>query len=259
MRSAAQGSQDGCVGPLVHRLERKGSARITLGPVLAIEPKANTEQRSVPNGPKADARRAQVLQAAARAIGEKGVDRVRLRDVARTARVSIGLIQHYFETREALLHATFEAFNNEFVEEWERIATTVEDPVERVDALLRLSCFEPDGWEGVAWGVWFEFWSICRRDPEFRRQYGAIYDEWRRPFREAIEHGVKAGTFKPELPVRDLADTLIAQIEGLRVAVTLEPGRISRERMLALVRAFAETQLGASFGGTRDPRSSEVA
>jgi AcrR family transcriptional regulator len=190
-----------------------------------------------------------VLDAAARSIGAKGADRVRLRDVARTAGVSIGLIQHYFETRDALLHEAFEAFNNEFVQEWERISSTEPDPVERVDQLLRLSSYEADGWEGIAWAIWFEFWSICRRDEDFLPQYRTIYEEWRRPFREAIQYGVDKGHFAPKSPVDDVVDSLIAQIEGLRLAVSLEPARVSRDRMLALLRSFAAHELGVAFRG----------
>lgn len=172
---------------------------------------------------------------------------MRLVDVARSAGVSIGLIQHYFNTRDELLHATFEAFNDAFIEEWERAARIEQDPLARVDVLLQLSSFEPKGWEGIAWPIWVEFWSICRRDPEFHPQYETIYEKWRSPFRDAIKQGVEQGRFTPRTPVEDVVDQLIAQIEGLRNAVTLEPHRMPRERMLQLLREFVEAELGVDL------------
>ena len=52
-------------------------------------------------------RRDEVLAAAATVMARMGFERMRLRDVATEAGVSIGLLQHYFETREQLGREAF--------------------------------------------------------------------------------------------------------------------------------------------------------
>ena len=54
-------------------------------------------------------RRDEILAAAATVMARMGFERMRLRDVATEAGVSIGLLQHYFETREQLGRETFAA------------------------------------------------------------------------------------------------------------------------------------------------------
>ena len=53
-------------------------------------------------------RRAEISAAAARAIDEQGLDRVRLVDVARRAACTTGAVSHYFPHKEAVLAAALE-------------------------------------------------------------------------------------------------------------------------------------------------------
>ena len=65
-----------------------------------------------------DDRRRQVLDAAIRSTVVNGYESVRLRDIAREAGVSTGLIQHYFENRDALLQEMFHHACQELLGKW---------------------------------------------------------------------------------------------------------------------------------------------
>lgn len=198
-------------------------------------------------------RRTQVLEATVRVISERGAEGTRLIDVARAANVSIGLIQHYFETRDELLVSSFDFFNDLWIGDWEKASRTEADPPQKLLTLLRFSAFEFEGWREVQWRIWVEFWSLCNRNSRFRASYAKIYDTFRRPFREVIVEGITHGDFSPRNSVEDVVDRLTAQIEGLRVHALLEPARLSRERMFALLQAQVEQDLRFSFAaGKRD-------
>ena len=203
---------------------------------------------------RTNARRTQVLEAAVRVISERGADRTRLSDVARTARVSIGLIQHYFETRDELLVSSFDFFNDLWIRDWETASRTEADPPQKLLTLLRFSAFEFENWREVQWRIWVEFWSLCNRNPKFRADYARIYDTFRRPFRDVITEGVARGDFSPRDSVEDVVDRLTAQIEGLRVHALLEPQRVSRERMFELLIAEVEQDLRFSLPDGRGRR-----
>ncbi|MGH7966716.1 MAG: TetR/AcrR family transcriptional regulator [Candidatus Binatia bacterium] len=190
-----------------------------------------------------NARRSQILEATARVISRRGAERTRLVDVAHSAGVSIGLIQHYFKTRDALLAATFVFFNDAFIGDWEATAETEDDPARRLLSLLRLSVFERDAWRDIAWPIWIEFWSLCSRDKTFRNQYSSIYKKWREPFNDAIIEGMATGQFRSTSTSEDIVDRLTAQIEGLRVRALLEPERMPRVRMFESVVRTAEQEL----------------
>jgi AcrR family transcriptional regulator len=74
------------------------------------------------------ARRAGILEAASRVISTRGVEGTRLSDVAEAAEVSIGSIQHHFQTRDDLLTATFEWVNDAFLNDWEATASEADAP-----------------------------------------------------------------------------------------------------------------------------------
>ena len=199
------------------------------------------------SGERASDRRAQVLYATATVISERGADRARLVDVARAANVSIGLIQHYFESRDNLLAAAFEFCTDLWMRDWEETAARAADPKKRLLALLRMSAFEAEGWHEVQWRIWIEFWSLCDRDQRFRSQYRGIYDKFRKPFYDGISEGVTSGDFEPRGTIDDVVDCLTAQIEGFRIRALLEPERMPRERLLRLLVAAAESQLATSL------------
>jgi AcrR family transcriptional regulator len=191
---------------------------------------------------RAEDRRAQILEATARVISERGADGTRLVDVARKAGVSIGLIQHYFNTRDELMADAFDYFNELWVGEWERTANAAADSPHKLVTLLRLGAFEFAGWREVQWRIWVEFWSLCNRDARFRSQYERIYARFRSPFLQAIREGVADGHFTTDSP-EDCADRLTALIDGLRIHAMLEPHRMPRERMFELLVRCAEDEL----------------
>src|SRR5436853_7923998 len=54
-------------------------------------------------------RREQIIDAAMRVFSQKGFTRATNKDIAREARITPGVIYHYFENKQALLRAIVEA------------------------------------------------------------------------------------------------------------------------------------------------------
>ncbi|HEY5320211.1 MAG TPA: TetR/AcrR family transcriptional regulator [Galbitalea sp.] len=190
------------------------------------------------------ARRAAILEATSRVICERGVEGTRLSDVAEAADVSIGSIQHHFQTRDDLLTSTFEWVNDAFLNDWEATGSEA-DARRKVHALIRFAAFAQPGSEPTAWSVWIEFWALAHRNSVFRVQYEHIYSRWRAPFFKAIEEGVGQGVFRCFPSVQDVVDRLTAEIEGLRVRTLLDPEGMPRERMFSLLISDAEHALDA--------------
>jgi AcrR family transcriptional regulator len=199
-----------------------------------------------------DERTTQILHATAHVISTRGAAETRLIDVAREADVSIGLIQHYFGSKLELMAAAFKFFNDRWIGEWESAANAVPDPIQKLALLLRLSAFEFEEWREVQWRIWIEFWSICLRDPQFDALYPEIYQRFHAPFRDAVTAGVESGCFTIRGTIDDVVDGLMAEIDGLRVRILLQPkgtgmSPMSRERMLQLLVRFASEELACEF------------
>ncbi len=178
-----------------------------------------------------------ILDAAVVVISRRGVDRARLADVAEEAGVSLGLVQHYFRTRERLLIETFRREQERISEIWYDAVPSGSDPLLRLTEYLRLA--SPDGGDAAAtpfdpgWSFWLEFWSKANRDEEIRaevrRHLRATSPSL---FRDAIRDGVGAassdlGQGRGRRRSADLADG--------RIAVRTLLGGLDRDRMLKLL------------------------
>jgi AcrR family transcriptional regulator len=187
-------------------------------------------------------RRTHVLDCAERLVAVRGFDRVRLRDVATEAGVSIGSLQHLFETRDQLLRETFRHSASRRVERWLQAATVDGDPWDRLAGLLAAAMDERAFRARSA--IWLEFASAASRDEELRRVMATLYDAWRVPMRRAIADGVAAGTLAPVIDVDSIVDLLATQIDGMEIAVTIEASGMEFPRLAELVLDSARMMLG---------------
>jgi AcrR family transcriptional regulator len=191
---------------------------------------------------RTDAQREHVLASAERLVAVRGFERVRLRDVAKEAGVSIGSLQHHFETRDGLLRETFLWSATRRVEQWADEADVSGDPWQRLSSLL-VSVFDVEDFQQRS-TIWIEFSAAAARDDEVRKVMANLYERWRIPLREVIRAGVDAGVFAPVAAVDDVVDILAAQIDGLEVAAIIAPAGMRTPRLRELVLATARTALG---------------
>lgn len=205
---------------------------------------------------RADARRAQqrerILSAAEHLLVTHGVERSRLRDVGEAAGVSIGTVQHYFDTRDRLVAELFDWSAARRLDAWLSAASAGGDPWTRLTSLLDASLAEPLLWRSR---IWVEFCAMAR-DEELREKLGRFYDAWRPPFRDAIEEGIAAGIFHPTWPTEDIVDLFIIYGDGAEVAIALGAPGATPERLRRLLLEMARTALG--MDGTGAPTSQPV-
>jgi len=181
-------------------------------------------------------RRAEILDAAVRIVVEKGANALRMADVAEAAGVSLGLIQHYFRHRDRLLVEAFRYESERIASTWRVVVRSDEPPLERLVEYIWLCT--PAGSESAAtafpgWGFWMDFWSEARREPQLRAEVGPVYASFSVPFVTALADGISTGEFTIRGQVRDVADRMIATIDGTALRTLL--GEIEEARMLPLL------------------------
>lgn len=165
----------------------------------------------------AEDRRGQVLAAAVRCLADRGYESVRLRDIAREAEVSTGLIQHYFESREALLEATFHHACRELIDRWARVSSEL-SPWAVLDRLL------DEVADPVNALTWAEFATASARHESLRDSFRGVYDQWRAVVQAAIERGEADGSFRPTLPPAEIGELLLAYVDGSLLALASRAG-----------------------------------
>lgn len=157
-------------------------------------------------------RRQLILAAAANCIAEQGYDGVRLRAVSRQAGVSVGLIQHYFDSRDELLtHAVgflsegllgaFAQRSSEPLGAWQ----TIEMLVDQLCAVSDLQAHSM---------MWIAFGAAVARHPHLRPHLEHVYRAWDEHVRGAVEAGVASGEFSISGSVDDVVAIYLAFFDG---------------------------------------------
>ena len=181
-------------------------------------------------------RRGAILDAAAHVISERGVDRARLADIAEAAGVSLGLVQHYFRRRSALLVATFERESERIASVWGTVISPESPPLHRLIGYLSLCT--PVGSASAArsfgpgWSFWMQMWSYAYRDAAVRSVVPGVYASFATPFAEAIAEGVELGEFAVD-DISLVVDRLVSLIDGCAVRTVL--GAMDGDRMTVLL------------------------
>jgi AcrR family transcriptional regulator len=189
---------------------------------------------------KGAAMREAILRAACRAIAERGVDRVRMRDIAEAAGVSPTLPHYYFKTRPELLRQAFEHAEEGMVRLEQQVAGDGA-PRERLERLL-LVYFDADPQVYEIWMLAREMTTHAIREPALRDSHEDVYSSWTAAIAEVIREGQRAGGFPAGVDADQAAWRLTALVEGL--GTWLLTGMATRRQCRRLVGDAVVRELG---------------
>lgn len=167
--------------------------------------------------------RRMIADAAISTINRSGLDRTRLRDVARAGSVTTGTVTHYFDGKDAVLEAAL----GEIVRRTLERMNSVQDPAASMDIpafVERVCCYLPvDQNSRQEWRVWLAFWGRAIADERLR----AIHSDYYRKFVDGMVRHLKAlevpGAKVSLKTTRNCADAIIAALDGVGTRATLEP------------------------------------
>ena len=186
-----------------------------------------------------DQRRAEIAAAAARAIDEQGLDRVRLVDVARRASCTTGAVSHYFPDKDAVLVAALEHVLGNLTSyaprtELGRDPADPADPADWVDTALEVlaEILPLDEDRGRDWRVWLAFCGRAVSTPALAALHRDAYAEIQQALASALGD---IGLAEPGSDARQLAVAVVAALDGLGLRATLEPAEWSGERLRSML------------------------
>ena len=185
-----------------------------------------------------DARRASLVEATARVLARDGVAGTSVRAIALEARVSPGLVGHYFDGIDALVAATYAHVETQVAQAidgaLDRAGT---EPRARLDAFVTAS-FAPPVASGELLATWIAFWSLVRSRPEIARQH----DDQYAAFRARLE-GLLGDCGLPAARRRHAAIAITAVIDGLWLELCLSPQAFSADEAGEIARATLDALL----------------
>jgi AcrR family transcriptional regulator len=192
-----------------------------------------------------EARRIQMLRAAAELICERGFSETRIADVAKRAGVSSALVIYYFGTRDRLLVDALRHSEESFYEAAEKMLAEVPSLRERLSLLIRWTCVpEGNGADEIpgAWGLWFDLWAQAFRHDEVKAGRLELDARWRRMIVDALKvaDSAELGT---KVDATMFALEFSALLDGLSIQVALEDPEVDSEVAYQIAMRFAEREL----------------
>jgi len=187
-----------------------------------------------------EARRVQMLRAAAELVCERGFSETRISDVAKRAGVSSALVIYYFGTRDRLLVDALRYSEESGYEAAERMLAEIPSLRERLSLLIRWTCVpEAENEIPGAWGLWFDLWAQAFRHDEVKAGRVELDARWRRMIAEAVE----SADLDTEVDARMFALEFSALLDGLSIQVALEDPEVDSTVAYDIAMRFAEREL----------------
>jgi AcrR family transcriptional regulator len=195
-------------------------------------------------------RRQTIAAAVCRLASQRGLDGVSLRHVAAEAGVSMGLVQHYFTTKDEMLLFAYHVMSGRVEQRTMAAASALPQPP-TARSLLRvlLTAMVPhDAASRFEAPLWVAFLARAileeRLAAPLREGGRALLDFVAEQLRSAQQSGEAVKTVDPELE----AVSLLALADGLMVQTLIEPDR-ARTAMATL-----DYHLDRIFAGSRRQR-----
>ncbi|MEU6127550.1 TetR family transcriptional regulator C-terminal domain-containing protein [Saccharopolyspora sp. NPDC047091] len=165
-------------------------------------------------------RRRQIAEALLRLAGRGGVEAVNLRDVAAEAGISMGSVQHYFRSKEQMLHHAVAHVND-------RAAARIRDRLGSTDApravvrtvLLEMLALSPESREEYLVSVSFFLRALA--EPELAAVYRRWWPQLEQWITDLLRAAQDAGELAAELDPSTEARILLAVPDGLSVGLLL--------------------------------------
>jgi AcrR family transcriptional regulator len=169
------------------------------------------------------ARRQQIIDAAYRCFARKGFHQATMRDIYEEADLSPGAVYHYFDSKHAIVAASFD-FDYRRSKELFAAAAENADPLQALTELLE---FLFAGLKGAAelhaGNVNVQGWGEAMVNPALRETVQRMLETYRGITAEIIRQAQAKGQVHAEIDAEAFAGALLSLYYGLELQLALDP------------------------------------
>ncbi|AAV97207.1 transcriptional regulator, TetR family (plasmid) [Ruegeria pomeroyi DSS-3] len=164
----------------------------------------------------AEHRREALIRATLTLIGRKGVQAATVRSIAEEAGVTLGLIRHYFDGKDELIYAAYQAHMSQLTDATMDCPRQAGEPAAHQLARIVRASLTPPVSSPQAVGLWAGFLNMVQRDPRMAEVHSRTYYDFRDRLQALIAPALEeAGETPSPEQLRALAIACNAVIDGL--------------------------------------------
>ncbi|MGW5126510.1 TetR/AcrR family transcriptional regulator [Streptomyces sp. NPDC004069] len=192
------------------------------------------------------ARRQALVSAAGRAIAERGLEGLRIKDIADAAGVSQGSVLYYYPELDDLVLEVHRGAVEGYLASRQRAydEAPAEDPAARLRALLHSGL--PTMTDDPVHGLLYELHRRAGRSPGHAELMTSLFAREVALYTTALEVGAATGVFPLAAPAHDLAHGLVALEDGYGLHIVSHNAALHLDRARELILAHARAVTGCA-------------
>jgi len=190
--------------------------------------KSRTKRRTAPK----EQRQVQLIKATIRSIAKHGLSVTTMATVAREAKLSQGIINLHFQSKERLLEETLLYIVDEYRETWHKARDGSEiSAADRLAALAGVD-FDKRICQRNKLAVWFAYWGESRSRSTYRKICTQSSREYKQDLTNLCAEIIEQGGYG--VRADHVANGLLAINSGLWLDLLLTPAELSRDQALEI-------------------------
>ncbi|WP_131742143.1 TetR/AcrR family transcriptional regulator [Actinomadura roseirufa] len=194
---------------------------------------------------RAHERRADLVAAARRAVVERGMLDLRLRDVAERARMSSGSVLYYFPTLTDLLREVQREAVDRFCAAREEAVRSEPDPRRRLAVMIHSGL--PSGPGDELCVLLYELGTVARRDPSYAAEHIRLFERQVGIYAAILEAGAAAGAFTLTRDAATIARNIVALEDGYGLHIVMAVPAVDAPNAERLLRSYAADATGCAL------------
>jgi TetR/AcrR family transcriptional repressor of bet genes len=194
-------------------------------------------------------RREQLIRATIRTVARKGLSEVTIGNVARQAKLSQGIINLHFQSKDRLLLETLRYVADEYRATWDAaIRQSDLDSAGRLARIIEVD-FDPKVCDRNKLAVWFAFWGESKSRPTYLKICAERDRQYHQMMTGLCAELVKDGGYTDVDPVA-IATGLYAMTEGLWLQLLVNPDSIDPTQAKGVLFTFLARVFPRHFQAT---------
>lgn len=171
-----------------------------------------------------DIRQEQIKQAVLEIIFTDGLKNLSIANLAKKIGMSDGAIFRHFSTKHEIILSIINDVQRDFISHLRKIATSQDDPEERLEKFIFTSVEYLTGNKGITMLLFSE--ASYNNDKELKNQLSQIFNNQKQLISKIILDGIAAGKWDEKVPVEYVAILYMGIPVSLNVELTLSGGEL---------------------------------
>lgn len=190
------------------------------------------------------ARREALVDAAGRAIAERGLEGLRIKDIAAEAGMSAGSVLYYYPEMDELVLEVHRGAVERYVAARHACTDPVTDPVERLRALIGSG--QPHGAGDPQHSLLYELHRRAERSTGHAALMASLFAREVALYTTVLEVGAVAGAFTLAEPAADVARNLVALEDGYGLHIVSRNTQVTPDEARQLILGYARAATGCA-------------